>query len=156
MRNSGPFFVIRLSFTSRTKNSVCLLPDFSRGPCRCARPETSHSQISHPYSGSSWPFSLLHPLPQSLSHSCSTQHHLTTVIPSTGLKEKISCLNIPPDKKKTRWRGTCLGFIRERDLTLSVWGARSGSNPYFFCIHLSSYNTYQLSITDTRLSTVGW
>jgi hypothetical protein len=23
MRNSGPFFVIRLSFTSRTKNSVC-------------------------------------------------------------------------------------------------------------------------------------
>ena len=31
MRNSGPFFVIRLSFTSRTKNSVCLLFDFSKG-----------------------------------------------------------------------------------------------------------------------------
>ena len=31
MRNSGPFLVIRLSFTSRTKNSVCLLFDFSKG-----------------------------------------------------------------------------------------------------------------------------
>ncbi len=31
MRNSGPFFVIRLSFTSRTKNSVYLLFDFSKG-----------------------------------------------------------------------------------------------------------------------------
>jgi hypothetical protein len=48
------------------------------------------------------------------------------------------------------------GFIRERGLTLSVRGARSESNPYFFCIHLSSYNSYQLSITDTRLSTAGW
>jgi hypothetical protein len=47
-----------------------------------------------------------------------------------------------------------MGFIRERGLTLSVRGARSESNPYFFCIHLSSYNSYQLSITDTRLSIV--
>ncbi len=31
MRNSGPFFVICLSFTLRTKNSVCLLFDFSKG-----------------------------------------------------------------------------------------------------------------------------
>ncbi len=31
MRKSGPFFVIRLSFTSRTKNSVCLLFDSSKG-----------------------------------------------------------------------------------------------------------------------------
>ena len=45
--------------------------------------------------------------------------------------------------------------FRERGLTLSVRGARSETNPYLFCIHLSSYNTYQLSITDTRLSTVG-
>jgi hypothetical protein len=29
--------------------------------------ETSHSQIAHPHAGSPWSFSLLHPLPQSLS-----------------------------------------------------------------------------------------
>jgi hypothetical protein len=39
--------------------------------------------------------------------------------------------------------------------SLSVRGARSESNPYFLCIHLSSYNSYQLSITYTRLSIVG-
>ena len=56
------------SGTSRTKNSVCLLSDFSRGSCRCSRSETSHSQISHPHPGSSWHFSLFHPLPHSISH----------------------------------------------------------------------------------------
>jgi hypothetical protein len=67
MRNSGPFFVIRLSFTSRTKNSVCLLFDFSKGFLQArAWPETSQSQISHPHPGSSWPFFLLQPLPHSL------------------------------------------------------------------------------------------
>ena len=43
--------------TSRTKKSVCLLSDFSRGSGRCSRSETSHSQISHPHPGSSWTFS---------------------------------------------------------------------------------------------------
>ena len=67
MRNSGPFFVIRLSFTSRTKNSVCLLFDFSKGFLQArAWPETTQSQISHPHPGphpgSSWPFCLLQPL----------------------------------------------------------------------------------------------
>jgi hypothetical protein len=51
------------------------------------------------------------------------------------------------------WR---MGFIRERGLTLLVRGARSESNPYFFCIHLSNYNSYQLSITDTRNLINSW
>ena len=163
MRNSGPFFVIRLSFTSRTKNSVYLLSDFSRGSCRCARPETSHSQISHPHPGSSWPLSLLHPLPHSLSHACSKSH--TTPLAHCDsfdrFERKTKLSNISDWKKKdtlegdppVAWR---MGFIRERGLTLSVRGARSESNPYFFCIHLSSCNSYQLSITDTLLSIVGW
>jgi hypothetical protein len=71
--------------------------------------------------------------------------------------KKIKLTNIPPRKKMegdppVEWR---MEFIRERGLTLSVWGARIETNPYLFCIHLSSYNSY-LSITDTRLSTVGW
>ena len=49
-----------------------------------------------------------------------------------------------------------MGFIRERDLKQWVWGARRESNPYFICIHLSSSKSYQLSITGTRISTVGW
>ncbi len=76
------------------------------------------------------------------------------------IERKNKLTNIPPEKKNSLegdppavW---LMGFIRERSLTLSVWGAWSESNPYFFCIHLSSYNSYQLSIADTRLSTVGW
>ncbi len=34
------------------------------------------------------------------------------------------------------------GFIRERGLTLWVWGVCSESNPYFICIHLSSSKSY--------------
>jgi hypothetical protein len=68
VRNSGPFFVIRLSFTSRTKNSVWLLFGFPKGvPAGQVWPVTTQSQISHPYPGSSWPFFLLHPPPHSLS-----------------------------------------------------------------------------------------
>ncbi len=67
MRNSGPFFVSRLSFTSRTENSDCLLFDFSKGFLQARTwPETTQSQISHPHPGphpgSSWPFCLLQPL----------------------------------------------------------------------------------------------
>jgi len=47
-------------------------------------------------------------------------------------------------------------FIWERGLALWVWGAQSESNPYFICIHLWSSKSYQLSIINTRLSTVGW
>ena len=66
--------------------------------------------------------------------------------------------NIPSEKKKMRrdpsvvWH---MGFIRKRDLILWVWGVWIESIPYFICIHLSSYKSYQTSITDTRLSTVG-
>jgi len=49
MRSSRPFFPVRLSLTSRTKNSVFLISQ--RGFCWRTWPETSHSQISHPYPG---------------------------------------------------------------------------------------------------------
>jgi hypothetical protein len=51
-----------------------LLIDFSKGFFLVF---ASHSQISHPYPGSSWYFSLLHPLPHPLSHrgSGSTSIH---------------------------------------------------------------------------------
>ncbi len=61
--------------------------------------------------------------------------------------------------EKDLWKRLCL---KGRDryhlsaISLWVWGARSVSNLYFICIHLSSSKSYQLSITDTRLSTVGW
>ena len=40
---------------------------------------------------------------------------------------------------------TYMGFVRERGLTLWVWGAWHESNPYFICEHLSSSKSYQLS-----------
>ncbi len=46
----------------------------------CARPDTSHSQISHPHAGSPWTFFLFtHPLPHSLSHTLSASEHTTSV-----------------------------------------------------------------------------
>jgi hypothetical protein len=162
MRNSGPFLVIRLSFTSRTKNSVSYFLIFRRGVCSHVWSETSHSQISHPHAGLSWPFSLLHPLPHSLSHTWSTSH--TTPLDHCDsldrLERKNKLTNIPPEKKDMLEGDPTvvllMGFIRERGLTLSVRGVWSESNPYFFCVHMSSYNSHQLSITDTQLSTVGW
>jgi len=98
------------------------------------------------------------PFPALAQHP--TQHHLRTVISLDRLERKNKLTNIPPEKKRHAGGGPPvvwhMGFIRERGLTLSVWGARSVSNHYFICIHLSSYNSYQLSITDTRLSIVGW
>ena len=98
-----------------------------------------------------------------------TQHQNTGKTSSWGncqlslfLEWKNKFTNIPPEKKKTQWRGPpetvawYMGFIWERGLTLWVWGAWSVSNPYFICIHLSSSKSYQPSITDSRLSTVGW
>ncbi len=62
-----------LSFDGRKILSDYILI-YRRGSCRWSWSETFHSQISHPYPGSSWSFSLLRPLPNSLSNTCSTSH----------------------------------------------------------------------------------
>jgi hypothetical protein len=62
-------------------------------------------QISHPYPGSSWPFSLLHPLPLAEGANClsklsSTQNNLT-------IKNKLT--KIPKGKKDTvEWPTCCV------------------------------------------------
>jgi hypothetical protein len=78
--------------------------------------------------------------------------------PLERLERKHKLNNIPCEKKKTHRQGdppvTHGVYSGKRFNTVSV-KERSVSNPYFICIHLSSYNSYQLSITDTRLSIVG-
>ncbi len=87
-----------------TKNCDCLLliSHCWRGSNRFVWPETSHVKISHPYPGSSFPFSLL-TLPQSLSHTCSTSRQNTLPTnSSSGWKEEISWLTFHWKKK---WSG---------------------------------------------------
>ncbi len=89
--------VIRLSFTSRTENSVCLLFDFSKGFLQArAWPETTQSQISHPHPGSSWSFCLFQPL--------SPADSLLDTPKNTSLRsrEKKRLLKLPQKKK---WSG---------------------------------------------------
>ncbi len=160
MRNSGVFFVIRLSFTWRTKNSVWLLFDFSKGvPAGARGLRLLTYRFSTRIRGSSLPFPLLHTLPQSLSHTCSTSNKILFLreqfIERIEIKNKWT--NNPSEEKRNAGGGPVawhMGYIRGRGLTPSVWGVWIESDPYIFCIHLSSSNSYQLSITDTRLPTV--
>ncbi len=165
MRNSGPFFVIRLSFTLLSDDEkFCLLTFwFLKGVPAGQGVVWDYSITDFPpasgvvlaFFSASTPPTL--PFPgRNLAHM--EKYHFLGALPR--LKKKNKLTNIPLRKIKRNGYQTCcawrMGFIRERGLTVSVRGARNETNPYLFCIHLSSYNSYQLSITDTRLSIVGW
>ncbi len=102
------------------------------------------------------------PFPTIVQHqnTCKTSSCGNCQLPLSLVKNKLT--NIWSEKKKTQWRvppeavAWHMGFIRKRGLTLWVRGVWNMSIPYFIWIHLSSSKSYQLSITDSRLSTVGW
>ena len=60
-------------------------------------PECPHSQISHPYTGSPWPFYLIHPLTHSLSHTLSSSEQSPRLSNSQTKKKN-------PPKKKETWK----------------------------------------------------
>ena len=104
---------------------------------------------AHP--GSSWPFSLLHPLPHSLSNAYWTSHHLSNFDQGKKLfsRKKIETLR----GKRSPTSAWHMGFVRERGLTLWVRGARSVSNPYFFC---TVYICQGTTLINYQLQTLGY
>ena len=132
-----------------------------RGSCRCMWPETSHSQISHPHPGSSWPFfsffTLYHTPVPTLA-----QHQNTRPLPAQltprpfGIKNTLT--NIPPEKKKARWNDPpCLFECEERapslSLTSSVYICQV---PNLINYQLRTLGDQQLVDKKLVLSTVGW
>ena len=123
----------------------------SQRGCRCACPETSHSQISHPHPGSSWPFSLLHPLPHSLSHACSTSH-LTYIlsthnrVSSTGSPHPDGTLNNTVRIKIRHYRQ--LGLLIDSEIVLST---SYGKTRVFINKTLSTETAYQQDLINRDL-----
>ena len=85
-------------------------------------------------------------------------HPTTSAIWSEGEK-KIRKI-VFSGKKMETLRGTRsptsawhMGFVRERGLTLWVWGARSVSNPYFFC---TVYICQGTTLINYQLQTLGY